>query len=91
MNELYIKDSLKKNKKEDLIEKFEKFSMNYYLLNHPKDTSCCPSVGCNYIFIYEIGDDYFKCPLCQSEYCLKCKTDWHENETCEQYRLKKDG
>ena len=64
--------------------------MNYYILNHPKDTSCCPSVGCNYIFIYEKGDDYFKCPLCESEYCLKCKTDWHENETCEQYKLKKD-
>ena len=90
VNELYIKDSLKKNQKEDLIQKFEKFSINYYILNHPKDTSCCPSVGCNYVFIYEKGDDYFQCPLCESEYCLQCKTDWHEGESCEQYRLKKD-
>ena len=90
VNELYIKDSLKKNNKGKLIQKFENFSMNYYILQHPKDTSCCPTVGCNYIFIYEDGDNYFGCPLCDKEYCLKCKTDWHEGETCEEYSLKKD-
>ena len=86
INEMYIKDSLNKNNKYNLIEKFEKFNMNYFIMQHPEDISCCPTPGCNYAFIYEEGDDYFECPLCKKEYCLKCKSDWHEDKTCEEYQ-----
>ena len=60
--------------------------MNYFIMQHPDDVSCCPTPGCNYFFIYEEGDDHFECPLCDSEYCLKCKSKWHEDQTCEEYR-----
>ncbi len=86
INELDIKDSLNKNNKINMIEKFEKFTMNYYIMQHPEDISCCPTAGCNYIFVYEDGDDYFECPLCKSEYCLKCKTNWHAGKTCTEYQ-----
>jgi len=86
INEIYIKDSLHKNNKLDLIEKFEKFYMNYFIMQHPEDISCCPTPGCNYAFIYEEGDDYFECPLCKKEYCLKCKSEWHEDKTCKEYQ-----
>ena len=86
INEIYIKDSLNKNNKFNLIEKFEKFYMNYFIMQHPEDISCCPSPGCNYAFIYEEGDDYFECPLCKKEYCLKCKSEWHKGKTCEEYK-----
>ena len=86
INELYIKDSLNKNNKINLIEKFEKFNMNYFIMQHPEDISCCPTPGCNYAFIYEEGDDLFECPLCKKDYCLKCKTNWHEGKTCEEYK-----
>ena len=86
INELDIKDSLNKNNKINMIEKFEKFTMNYYIMQHPEDISCCPTAGCNYIFVYEDGDDYFECPLCKSEYCLKCKTNWHADKTCTEYK-----
>ena len=86
INEIYIKDSLININKEELIEKFDKFNMNYFIMQHPDEVSCCPTPGCNYAFIYEEGDDHFECPLCDSEYCLKCKSKWHENQTCEDYR-----
>ena len=86
INELDIKDSLNKNNKINLIEKFEKFTMNYYIMQHPEDISCCPTAGCNYIFVYEDGDDYFECPLCKNEYCLKCKANWHADKTCNEYQ-----
>ena len=86
INELDIKDSLNKNNKINLVEKFEKFTMNYYIMQHPDDISCCPTAGCNYIFVYEDGDNYFECPLCKNEYCLKCKTNWHNDKTCSEYQ-----
>ena len=86
VNELYIKDSLNKNNKINLVEKFEKFNMNYFIMQHPEDISCCPTPGCNYAFIYEEGDAYFECPLCKKEYCLKCKSDWHNDKTCKEYQ-----
>ena len=83
INEIYIKDSLIQNQKEELIEKFD---MNYFIMQHPDDISCCPTPGCNYFFVYEEGDDQFICPLCDNEYCLNYKTIWHEGKTCEEYK-----
>ena len=68
INEIYVKDSLIENKKNELIEKFDKFNMNYYLMQHPDDISCCPTLGCKYIFIHEDEDNEFECPLCEKEF-----------------------
>ena len=60
--------------------------MNYIIRQHPEDISCCPTPGCNYAFIYEEGDDLFLYPLCNKEYCLKCKMNWHEGKIYEEYK-----
>ena len=86
INEAYVKDSLIQNKKEELIDKFDNFNMNYYIMQHPDDISCCPTPGCKYVFLYQEGDDQFECPMCDKEYCLKCKSDWHEGLSCQEYR-----
>jgi hypothetical protein len=86
INEAYVKDSLIQNKKEELIDKFDNFNMNYYIMQHPDDISCCPTPGCKYVFLYQEGDDQFECPMCDKEYCLKCKSDWHKGLSCQEYR-----
>ena len=86
INEIDVKESLTKNNKIDLIDKFEQFTMNYYIMQHPEDVSCCPTPGCNYVFVYEEGDNYYECPICEKEYCLKCKSDWHKDKTCQEFQ-----
>ena len=86
INENYIKDSLIQNKREDLLNKLEHFTMNYYIMNNPNDVSCCPTAGCDYIFIYDEKDNEFLCPNCHKKYCLNCKTEWHEGRTCKEYK-----
>ena len=85
-----IYDSLHTNGHQDLIQKYEKFSMDNYLLNHKDNYSCCPTAGCEYIFFFLEGENRFLCPLCQKEYCLSCKDIWHKGMTCNEYLDSKD-
>ena len=86
INENYIKDALIQNKREDLLAKYEHFSMNYYIMNNPNDVSCCPTPGCDYVFIYGENNKEFLCPNCNKKYCLSCKTEWHEGKNCKEYQ-----
>jgi len=86
-----IYDSLNTNRYINLIEKYEKFSMNNYILNHKDNYSCCPTAGCEYVFYFEEGENRFLCPLCKKEYCLNCKDKWHKNMTCQEYQDSKDA
>ena len=81
-----IYDSLLNNGRQDLISKYEKFSMNFYVMNHKDSYSCCPTPGCEYMFFFEKNENRFKCPKCQKEYCLFCKDEWHKGVTCKQYQ-----
>ena len=38
---------------------------------------------------YDKNEFHLNCPLCQKFYCLKCKTEWHENLTCKEYQKEK--
>ena len=84
-----IYDSLISNNQTDLIKKFEKFSMDHYLLNHKDSYSCCPTPGCEYTFFFE-NENHFICPQCHKNYCLFCKNEWHEGMTCQEYMDSKD-
>lgn len=86
VNETKIRFCLSQYQDEELLRKLNKLIINYYIMQHPDDASCCPTPGCDYAFIYEKEDDLFRCPLCEKEYCLKCKTDWHKGKTCKENR-----
>lgn len=85
VNAAIIFDSLTQTHPE-LLDKYDKFTLNLFVMNNAKDTSCCPTAGCDYIFFLYQGDHQFQCPKCNKDYCLNCKTDWHDNITCENYQ-----
>ena len=86
----FIYDSLINSNNKNLIKKFEKFSMNNYLINHKDSYSCCPTPGCEYMFFFEKGENHFICPECNKEYCLFCKNVWHYGMTCQENIDSKD-
>ena len=85
----YIEDSLR-NANPQLLDKYQKFSMNNFILNNLNEYSSCPTPGCEYMFFFNPGEHDFICPLCGKHYCLNCKDEWHQNMTCQQYRDSKD-
>ena len=66
-------------------------SLNYLAQNNSDEISFCPTAGCNYMCFYDKNEYHLECPLCQKSYCLKCKTEWHENLTCEENQLSLKG
>ena len=84
----FIQDSLNSN--QELLKKYFKFSMNKFLNEYNNEYSSCPTPGCEYAFFFNQGEYHFRCPLCNKEYCLNCKDEWHRNLTCQQYRDSKD-
>lgn len=86
INEKDIRFSLTQYQEEELLRKLDKLIVNNYVMQHPDEASCCPTAGCDYAFIYERDDDHFTCPVCGREYCLKCKSNWHNGKTCKEYR-----
>ena len=85
----FIEDSLR-NANPQLFEKYEKFSMNNFLLNNNDEYSSCPTPGCEYMFFFQPGEFNFLCPICGKNYCLNCKDDWHSGLTCQQYKDSRD-
>ena len=85
----FIEDSLR-NANPQLFDKYEHFSMNNFLLNNNDEYSSCPTPGCEYMFFFNPGEFNFLCPLCNKNYCLNCKDDWHRGMTCQQYKDSRD-
>ena len=81
-----IYDSLTANNLNDLINKYEKLSMDWYVMNHKDEYFCCPTPGCNYIVSHGKNAMKFTCPLCKKKYCMLCKKIWHDNMNCEEYK-----
>ena len=81
----FIEDSIR-NANPQLIEKYDKFSMNNFIQNNNDNYSSCPTPGCEYLFFFNPGEFNFLCPLCNKHYCLNCRDEWHVNLTCQQYR-----
>ena len=85
----FIEDSLR-NINPQLMEKYEHFSMNNFLLNNNDEYSSCPTPGCEYMFFFNPGEFNFLCPMCNKNYCLNCKDEWHRGMTCQQYKDSRD-
>ena len=85
----FIEDSIR-NVNPDLLPKYDKFSMNNFLLNNTDEYSSCPTPGCEYMFFFNPGEFNFLCPLCNNNYCLNCKDNWHHGLTCQQYKDSRD-
>ena len=92
INYKMIIDCLLFYNKKNLAIKLENMSLNYLARNNPDEVSFCPTAGCNYMCFYDKNEYHLDCPLCKKSYCLKCKSEWHENKTCKEYQLsiKKD-
>ena len=85
----FIEDSLR-NINPQLFDKYEHFSMNNFILNNNDAYSSCPTPGCEYMFFFQPGEHNFLCPLCNKNYCLNCKDEWHRGMTCQQYKDSRD-
>ena len=85
----FIEDSLR-NANPQLFEKYEHFSMNNFIMNNNDEYSSCPTPGCEYMFFFNPGEHNFLCPLCNKNYCLNCKDEWHRGLTCQQYKDSRD-
>ena len=91
INYKIVMDCLLINNKDNLAIKLENISLNYLAQNNPDEISFCPTAGCDYMCFYDKNEYHLECPLCQKSYCLKCKTEWHENITCEENQLSIKG
>jgi len=81
----FIEDSLR-NANPQLFGKYDKYSMNNFLLNNIDNYSSCPTPGCEYLFFFNPGEFDFLCPWCNKRYCLNCKDEWHKGLTCQEYK-----
>ena len=73
----------------NVLNEYFQGSFNKFVENNMSDYSYCPTPDCRYIFIFEQKNDPpdFTCPVCSKRYCLNCKTQYHINMTCEEYRI----
>ena len=69
--------------------KLEEISLNHLAENNSEEITYCPTPGCNYMCFYNKNEYHLNCPLCKKSYCLKCKTEWHANKTCQEYQSEK--
>ena len=83
-----IKKFLLSKNKDELETKLDNIALEYLSLNYSDEITYCLTPGCSYKCFYVYGVDYLNCPLCKKNYCLKCKTEWHNNLTCEEYKKK---
>ena len=51
------------------------------------DISWCPTPDCKNVFVFEEGDNNFKCDVCHLDYCLNCKAPNHKGQSCAEYRI----
>ena len=84
-----ILDCLLLNDKDNLALKLETISLNHLAENNSEEVTFCPTAGCNYMCFYDKNEYHLNCPLCKKSYCLKCRTEWHLNKTCQEYQSEK--
>ncbi len=69
--------------------RYLRLSLTHCVDRNLKEYSWCPTADCQYVFFHD-GERDFHCPLCRHRFCLACRTDWHQNLTCEEYRATRD-
>lgn len=48
--------------------------------------SCCPTPGCKYQFEWAGEHCKFSCPICNIDYCMDCRCQYHAEMTCQEFR-----
>ncbi|KAJ3443038.1 rbr-type e3 ubiquitin transferase [Anaeramoeba flamelloides] len=75
------------NLDQNLIDKYEKFTLQKYLNKHNSELIICPNPKCQLESAIEGNAFFFVCPYCKIVYCPKCKTyPYHTYETCLEYK-----
>ncbi|EAS06981.2 IBR domain protein (macronuclear) [Tetrahymena thermophila SB210] len=69
------------------IQRYEKFSLQNYIDSNADEISWCPTPNCEYAFIIEKDQNQLNCPKCNKSYCLNCKCDYHNGQTCQEYKI----
>ena len=85
-----IIDCLLLNDKDNLAAKLENISLNHLAENNSDEITFCPTAGCNYMCSYDKNEFHLNCPMCKKSYCLQCKTEWHNDMTCQEYQRSKN-
>lgn len=69
-------------------QKLMKFSLNQ-AIDVADDTSWCPTPDCRYAFFWDLEEGEagaeFNCPLCEKNYCMQCRVEFHKGMTCKEY------
>lgn len=62
-----------------------------HIHSRPQEFHYCPSPDCQ--IVYRQGEDgtVLRCPSCISRICASCHVEFHEGQTCEDYRDYKSG
>lgn len=66
--------------------KFVNNSFSHYVSHHQDEISHCPTPDCQNVFIYDDDDPNFTCEVCNKNYCLNCRVDFHKGMSCEEYQ-----
>ncbi len=75
---------------------FVNIKINIYYFNNKKllfkiifikylKYSWCPTADCKYVFIIDPGNLDFTCAVCKKRYCLSCKVEYHNGQSCKEY------
>ncbi len=70
------------------MEEYHEFSFKAYIDKNAAEISWCPTINCKYVFILDdknfefVDTKDFTCPVCKKRYCLNCKVDYHNGQTC---------
>ena len=67
-------------------EKYVISSLKNYIESH-EEISCCPTPGCPFAFLKTSYSPHFSCTLCRKSYCMSCHVEWHQNVTCNEYKM----
>ena len=78
---------------EEQLEVLDEMLFKQFLEQRMRDVSWCPTPDCPYVFVLQKEDEKdnkwdgeFSCPTCKNSYCMKCKTNYHEGQTCAEWR-----
>ena len=79
---------------EELLEVLDEMLFKQFTDQRMKDASWCPTPDCPYVFELKKEDlapgsewnGEFTCPLCEHKYCLRCRIDFHEGQSCEEWQ-----
>ncbi|CAI2368084.1 unnamed protein product [Moneuplotes crassus] len=68
-------------------QKLERFQLELFVEQNSTFYHFCPSPDCINVIEWDAGKGPSKleCPVCAQTHCLRCKTNWHEGFTCEEF------